>query len=89
MLENSALVIDKEARRVVWRVARTRPDQLLQTPWGDLRRGQERGAGLEVWVEARDAFDLTMIYEDVSYLEAIAPGRHRFILTVLDSTDVA
>jgi hypothetical protein len=88
-MTDNALAIDKETREVVWRVAQTLPDQRLQTPWGDLCRGSDLDAGPEVWVEAREAFDLTMIYGPTSYFEAIVPGRHRFILTVLDSTDVA
>ncbi len=88
MMEN-VLEIDKETRQVVWRVAQALPDQRLQTPWGAMWRGEELGAGLAVWVDAREAFDLTMIYGPTRYFEAVAPGRHRFILTVLDSTDVA
>ena len=86
---NNMLVIDKETREVIWRVEQTLPHQSVRTPWGDLWRGSNSGAGPEVWVEAREAFDLTMIYGPTSYFEAIIPGRHRFILTVLDSTDVA
>ena len=88
MIDN-ALEIDKETRAVIWRVAQTLPQKRLQTPWGDLRRGSDQGAGPEVWIDAREAFELTMIYGPTRYFEAIIPGRHRFILTVLDSTDVA
>ncbi|HEY80789.1 MAG TPA: hypothetical protein EYP25_10675 [Anaerolineae bacterium] len=81
--------IDEAARRVVWRVWRAQPFQPLQTPWGKLWRGEESGQGVEVWVDAHETFDLVMEGETITLFEPISPGRHRYFLTVLDSTDVA
>jgi hypothetical protein len=89
MTTDNALEIDKEARWVVWRVAQSLPGRRLQTPWGELWRGAESGAGLEVWIEARESFGLVIDNGPTRYFETITPGRHRFILTTLDSTDVA
>lgn len=83
------LVIDDEARLVIWHVDDTTSRRRLQTPWGELWRGEHLGAGLEVWVAARESFSLMMVYGPTSFFEAIAPGRHRFVLTILDSSDVA
>jgi len=84
-----ALTIDEDERMAIWRVAMTPPYQRLHTPWGELWRGEESGAGQEVWVEATSDFALLMAYGPTSYLEAITPGRHRYLLTALDSADVA
>lgn len=81
--------IDETARLVVWNVARAMPEQRLSTPWAILWRGEEQRAGLVIEVKARAAFDLLMHYGPTSYFETVAPGRHRFLLTLLDSTDVA
>ena len=83
------LTIDEKAKSVVWRVDGAPPFQRLHIPWGVLWRGREGGAGLEVWLEADDAFDLLMEHGGIRYFEAVTPGPHHFILTVLDSTDVA
>lgn len=88
-MAEQALVINEKMRRVTWRVALTSPGQHLVTPWGELWRGEEQGAGQVVWVRANERFDLTMMYGPTSYFETITPGRQRFILTLLDSTDVA
>jgi hypothetical protein len=84
-----SLTIDNEQRLLTWQVDLTPPHQRLRTPWGELWRGEEGGPGLVVWVEASEFFDLLMHYGTASYFEAVTPGRHRFVLTVLDSTDVA
>ena len=88
-MSDSALTIDEERRLVTWQVDLTSPHQRLRTPWGELWRDEEGGAGLIVWVEADAAFDLLMSWGSTRYFEAVAPGKHRFILTLLDSTDVA
>ena len=88
-LPPQVLTIDEEERLGSWRVAQARPHEHLRTPWGELWRGEEGGAGLEVWVEAAESFHLLMTYGPTSYFETVAPGRHRYILTALDSTDVA
>ncbi|RUA16372.1 MAG: hypothetical protein DSY55_04270 [Clostridia bacterium] len=83
------LSIDEAHRTVMWRVEQAAPGRHFSTPWGEIWRGEERGAGLEVWVEAYAAFDLTMETEATIFQEAVLPGLHCFTLTVLDSTDVA
>ncbi len=88
-MTETALMIDEKSRWVSWRVALTPAHQREVSPWGEMWRGEESGAGLEVWVEASASFDLLMQHGPTSYFEAITPGRHRFLLTVLDSTDVA
>ena len=88
-MPDETLTIDEKMRSVLWQVDETQPFQRLRIPWGVLWRVEEGGAGLEVWVDAAEAFDLLMECGAISYFEAVTPGRHRFILTVLDSTDVA
>jgi hypothetical protein len=83
------LEIDSERRQVVWRVRLSQPFVRLQTPWGVLWRGREVGAGVEAWVEAHEGFELIMEGEAMTLFEVVTPGRHRYLLTVLDSTDVA
>ncbi len=80
--------IDEAARRVVWRVWRSQPFQPLQTPWGRLWRGEESGQGVALWVEAEESFELMAEGDIITLFETISPGRHRYLLTVLDSTDV-
>ncbi len=83
------LKIDEAQRLVIWDVRRSAPFQRLQVPWGELWLGEELEAGVEIWVTAHAAFDLIVEGEAIRLFEAVAPGRHRFLLTVLDSTDVA
>ncbi len=89
MVTDQTIVIDYEARLVIWHLTEATSQHRQQTPWGVLWRGENLGAGLEVWVEASEPFSLLMTYGPTSYFETITPGRHRFILTILDSGDVA
>ena len=89
METDQSIVIDHEARLVIWHVNEATSQHRQQTLWGDLWLGENLGAGLEVWVAARESFTLLMTYGPTSYFEAITPGRHRFVLTILDSSDVA
>jgi len=82
-------VINEKIKRVAWRVTPASPGQRWVTPWGEMWLGEEQGAGQVVWVDASECFDLTMTYGPTSYFEAIIPGRQRFLLTLLDSSDVA
>ncbi|NOX63956.1 MAG: hypothetical protein GXP42_18735 [Chloroflexi bacterium] len=75
-------------RLVEWWIEPSSPTR-ISSPWGQLWLGASRGQGQEVWVEAQDAFDMILHYEGVSFFERASRGRHRFLLTVLDRTDVA
>lgn len=88
-VRDCALMIDEEQRLVIWLVTLSPPHQHLCAPWGELWREDESGAGLVVRVKAREPFDLMMDYGPASYFESVPAGRHRFLLTLLDSTDVA
>ncbi len=88
MYEPDVLEIHEAARQVTWRVMAAVPFERLRTPWGWLWRGEETGAGLEVWVEAEMPFLLTVEGEAITLVEHVTPGRHRLLLTALDSTDV-
>ena len=88
-MHKPVIEIDEGARRVVWRVGRSQPFQPLHTPWGRLWRGEESSQGVEAWVDANAAFELVMEGDTITLFESISPGRHRYLLTVLDSTDVA
>ncbi len=89
MYEPDVLEIHEDARQVTWRVMASRPFDRLRTPWGWLWRGEETGAGVEAWVEADADFLLILEGETITLVEHVAPGRHRYLLTVLDSTNVA
>lgn len=88
-MAEQALTIVENQRLVVWRVGMTLTKRHLRVPWGELWRGGATEAGQEVWVKADQAFDLLMHHGSISYFEAISPGLHHFVLTVLDSDDVA
>ena len=88
-MASQGIVIDESQRTVKWYVALAAPGLHFSTPWGEIWRGKEKGAGLEVWVEARAAFDLTIETDTTLFQESILPGLHCLTLTVLDSTNVA
>ncbi len=83
----SLLIVDEAQREVIWCVALSHPDQRITTPWGVLWRGQDLPEGLEIWVEAHASFFLIAQGERAIRAEAITPGRHRLLITWLDSTD--
>ncbi len=88
-MDEPRLEIDESRRQILWRVSLCRPFERLSTPWGVLWRGEETGGGVEAWVDAHAAFELIMEGEAITLFESVTPGRHRYLLTVLDSTDVA
>ena len=88
-MNDPALKIDRDQKLVTWYVQRSKPFQRFQVPWGELWVGEPLEAGTEIWVAADAAFDLMVEGDAVRLFEAITPGRHRFLLTVLDSTDVS
>ena len=83
----SLLSIDETQREVIWCVALSHPDQRIIIPWGVLWRGRDLPEGLEIWVEAHAPFFLIAQGERAMRAEAITPGRHRLVITWLDSTE--
>ena len=82
------LILDPHAREAIWDAIQTPVGQRVPLPWGVVWRGEELGAGMEVWVEAWAPFTLVVHGDRVMLLEPIQPGRHRLLLTRLDSTEV-
>ncbi|NOZ49271.1 MAG: hypothetical protein GXP37_04385 [Chloroflexi bacterium] len=80
--------MDRETQVVEWWVQRSPPHQDIVFAWGICRRGQETGVGLRVKVEAETAFTLIMHTSNMTFVEPIHPGTHRFVLTHLDRSDV-
>lgn len=86
--DENELIFDAEEGWAQWLIMDARSKQKVETPWAELWLGAEQGAGLEVWVQASQAFHLTLFWGETSFFEAITPGRSRLLLTVLDRTEV-
>ncbi len=85
----ATLQVNDESRTVeVW-LEGAGPGAQWTAPWGVLTLGKETGAGQVVEVEAAESFTLVLHTANASYLEYVAAGRSRLLLTALDRTDVA
>ncbi len=80
--------VARQERMVEWWIEEATPGERVQTPWGVIWLGEEVGGGQEVGVAADEAFMLVVHGRTASFVEQIAPGYQRLLLTVLDRTDV-
>lgn len=85
---NNELFIDELNKAAEWTIGSVGTSERVLTPWAQMWLGDDRGEGLEVWVEATHEFDLVVHWAGVSYSEHIQPGKTRLLLSYLDRTEV-
>jgi len=90
-LDAEGVELFPDDRRVVWRL-RAAPPHVSHLRLGDspivLQAEADTGGGIAVVVEADQPFQLEIETEFTTYLEQVPAGRTRYLLTVLDRTDV-
>lgn len=85
---NRACTVDEGKRLAECRLPAMAPGVRVSLPWGEVWVGEEKGQGAEIWVEAREPFTLLLHGLHADYFEYVQPGTSRYLLTVLDRTDV-
>ncbi len=83
-----AMQWDESETSVAWWVLRSAVGERLSCPWAEFWRLPDEGAGHVVLVQATEVFTLYMHLPQISFVEPITPGCHRFLLTHLDRGDV-
>lgn len=84
--------IDAAQARITWRLYENTPIGVRNLQMGQrkvsLLATEEKGAGVQAKVVSDGEFELEIVTPTTAYLEIVSPGENRYILTVLDRTEV-